>query len=375
VKCAEECAAKAAESKVEQPAQEEEDPVESSVLVADASLAAPASSKKSLEQQVAEWSKATETAVTAAIEAVAGVTIAGHAEGAPKGRKAVEAARLALKKVRTPIEKRRKELKAPILALGELVDNEARRLTALIQPREEALENEALAYDADQARIKREAEVAEKARIQARVDAWIAAEGATESIPGLAQLDEEIFLDLLSAAQGTKAARDAEREAQRLADEARLAEERAERVRQEQEVRDRIAAEQKKLDEEREALARERSDLEAARKVLKEQQDKLEADARAEQDRKDAQAKAEADAKAEVDRLAKEDQERREAIAKREALRPDREKIAAFANAWIRARPKVPEINDPELSAYLLNLTDDIENRFTITIHEMQENA
>lgn len=339
------------------------------VLVADVEMA-PAIAPKSLEQQVAEWRESTEAAALAAVAAVEGVTIADHADGPVKGRKAVEAARLALKRVRTPIEARRKELKAPIVALSRLVDDEAKRLTDLVKPREEALENEVMAYDAEQARIKREAEEAERKRVQGRLDSWIAAEGDPAQIPNLADLPEDAFQVILGAAQEAKQERDEIRER-------KLSEERAERERQEQEVRDRIAAAEKKLEEEREALARERADLEAARKVVKEQQDKLNAEARAEQKRKDDQAKAEADAAAELERIAKADQERRDAEARREAQRPDREKIAAWCEAVSGALLNIPTpaIEDADLNQAAHDCRLDILNRINILATETKENA
>ena len=107
-----------------------------------------------IEAQVAAWS-ATTAELVAAVKATEGITVAGHAEGPKKGRAAVHAQLMTLQGHRTGIEKRRTELKRPILDLGKLVDSEAARLTGIIAPREAELRADRDAYDAEQERIQK----------------------------------------------------------------------------------------------------------------------------------------------------------------------------------------------------------------------------
>ena len=115
-----------------------------------------------IEAQVAAWS-ATTAELVAAVKATEGITVAGHAEGPKKGRAVVHAQLMTLQGHRTSIEKRRTELKRPILDLGKLVDSEAARLTGIIAPRESELRADRDAYDAEQERIAAEAETKRKA--------------------------------------------------------------------------------------------------------------------------------------------------------------------------------------------------------------------
>lgn len=146
---------------------------------------------KSIEQQVAEWS-ATDAVLIAAVEATKGVTVAGHAEGPKKGREAVHKCLMELVDLRAPIEKRRQELKRPILDLGNLVDSEAKRLTAILTPREAELRTDRDAYDAiEKKRIEDEKE-AERMRIQKRVESMVSA-GLTPDIKKATHFSDELF--------------------------------------------------------------------------------------------------------------------------------------------------------------------------------------
>lgn len=78
------------------------------------------------------------------------------------GDKAARAARLELVTLRTTLEKRRKEFKAPALAFGKLIDTEAERITAEIVALETPIDQQ---IKADEQR--RERERAEAARIEA----------------------------------------------------------------------------------------------------------------------------------------------------------------------------------------------------------------
>ncbi len=167
--------------------------------------------KKSLEQQVAEWS-ATDAILRAAVEATKGVTVAGHVDGPKKGREAVHKYLMDLVNLRTPIEKRRTELKRPILDLGNLVDAEAKRLTAIITPRENELRADRDAYDREQERIENEkkeaARLAAQKRVQDRLDA-LASAGLPPAIGPATDLDDAAWAEYLDKEMDAKALRDA----------------------------------------------------------------------------------------------------------------------------------------------------------------------
>lgn len=371
------------------------------------------STDKPIETQVAEWS-ATDVTLREAVEATKGITVAEHAEGPKKGREAVHSAMMVLAGHRTSIEARRKELKAPILSLGQLVDAEARRLTAITAPREAELRADRDAYDAEQAKIAaaKKAEedrlaalAAEEARrvLQAKIDRVVSLGGT----PNLAQLQiiaDDAFEALcqeLAEAQAAKIARDAEEEAareeaERIAREQREAQEeeerRAQAAQREKEAaeararraeEDHAAAERKRLqdiedarlEKERAELRREREAQEAERKRLQEEADKIRREREAEESRvRREQERKEAEEEAERERIAAAEREAAEA-ARIAAEKPDREKIGAFAQAWRKAMPDLPAIESAELSYYLDTLVSDIGSRLEITTHEMRENG
>lgn len=160
---------------------------------------------KSIEQQVAEWS-ATDAVLIAAVEATKGVTVAGHAEGPKKGREAVHKCLMNLIDLRTPIEKRRQELKRPILDLGNLVDSEAKRLTAILTPREAELRTDRDAYDAiEKKRIEDEKET-ERLRIQKRVESMVSV-GLLPDIQKATNMPEEQFAEMIEAGKAEQGKR------------------------------------------------------------------------------------------------------------------------------------------------------------------------
>jgi hypothetical protein len=357
----------------------------------------------SLETQVAEWS-ATDAAIMEAVAKTDGITVAGYiddkgAENPKKGREAVQKALTSLVTVRTGIEAKRKELKAPILALGTLVDAEAKRLTALAQPRELELQKDRDAYDAEQAKIAAEkkaeedrlaAIAAEEARkvLQTKIDR-VALLG---SVPNLAQLQlitDEAFDALcseLAEAQAAKIAREAQEkadreEAERIAREQREAKEAEERraqaeqrekdaaeAKRRRDEEDRAAAERKRLqdiedarlEKERAELRKEREAQEAERKRLADEAERLTRAAQAERIRlvKEQSDREEA-AQAERERIEAAEREAAEA-ARIEAEKPEREQIAAWAKAWAGAEPKHPQIASKMLRANLERTSEDI---------------
>lgn len=353
-----------------------------------------------IEAQVAAWS-ATTAELVAAVKATEGITVAGHAEGPKKGRAVVHAQLMTLQGHRTGIEKRRTELKRPILDLGKLVDSEAVRLTGIIAPREAELRADRDAYDAEQERIaaeaetKRKAEEAEEKRLrdealQKRVSI-VSGLGGQIDLVGLQTATEEEFAAQVATLTAERDERDRIAKAEREQREAAEAAER-ERVAEQQKKaeadrieRERVAAEeraeQKRIADANAAeaarLEKLRQETEAAAKKVQEDREAAE---RAEQDRKDAEAKkerdrlqAEADAKAETERLAQEEADRIAEAARIAALRPDREKIRAWVLMAREALPALPTIADAGLRGEVESCHLDTLNRLQSLLTETVE--
>lgn len=260
----------------------------------------------------------------------------------------VHDARMVIKNTRVAVEKKRKELKADALKYGQIVDGEARRITALLLPIEEHLagEEDRVTFERERIRLEK-AEVA-RAATQARVDA-LAAVSCVVSFTDAQLLTEDGFKaklteateahrieqERLAAVEAERLRLQAEEDARRKAEAEKLAAERAEldRIRAAQE------AEAAKLAAERQRIADEEADrvraaevdkarLEAAEKA------RIETEQRLKREADEAKARADAEA-AERARL--------------EALRPDREKLLAFAAA-IEAVPP-PAVSKESMKA------------------------
>lgn len=331
--------------------------------------------KPSIEQQVAEWS-ATDAALHEAVKATDGLTIAGHVDGPKAGYRAVEAARKALKTHRTGIENRRKELKAPILDLGRKVDEEAKRLTAIVEPRERELDKDSEAYEAEQARIALEAADAKRRMVEERL-AIMAKYGIA---PNLSLVDSATPEEWSAKVAGweeeaAEAARKAEEEriererleAERKAEADRLEAERAAERAKEKAERERLekAAQRMRelaavgslltldecaaMDDATFAAAlasATASHAEAQRKAddIRQENARLqrEADARAEADRAEAQRK-EREAQEEADRVKREAGEA-EARRLEEEARPSIDKAHAWLDSILDAIAAVPTV-------------------------------
>lgn len=218
----------------------------------------------------------------------------------PEGYEETRLAIAHLRTTRTAIEKRRVELKADALEFGRRVDTVAKRLTLLVSEIEDPLKERKAAIDDAKARAARAAEDAARAAAEAKAKAEREAEEK--------RIAEERAK--LEAQQAVFA------EAQRKADEERRqADERA-RV-----ERERVEAEQRAAQAKIDA---QRAELEAQQHAIREEE---EAGARAEQERQHAERA----------RIAAEERAAAEAAAavaeaaRVEAMRPDLEKIKAFA--------------------------------------------
>lgn len=254
-----------------------------------------------------------------------------------RGDKEARAARLELVTLRTSLEKKRKEFKAPALEFGKKIDAEAARITCEIVALEKPIDEQIAADEARREAIRAEKvriEAERVAAIQARISAIRACLARCNGISaerianGIAQVEAiaitpEQFAELVSDAETAKAetlagmrelhaatmAREQEAarlEAQRVENERIAAEQRAEAERlaeisrqieaQQAAERERFAAEAKS---QADALAAQQAEIDRQRRELEAAQARAQADA-------DAKARAERDAaaKAESDALA-----------------------------------------------------------------------
>lgn len=302
-----------------------------------------------------------------------------------EGYRAAHEARMIVKGKRVEVEKRRKELKQASLDYGRRVDETAKKITNQLLPIETHLEAQEKTYEEAREKIRQEAELARKAKVQARIEALVAL-GVIPMLDQIEAMSEEAYQFILGQAQAAFAAKQeeearlkAEQDAWRLEQE-RLAKEEADRKAAEAEAERKAKEEQEKwerLERERKAkeeearLAKERADLEAERVKLEAERVAAAAAAalnfaveqaalaleraKLEEERKLAEAqKAEAEAirkKAEEEALAKARAEEAGRLAEQariraEAIRPEREKLLSVKDTVLLIG--VPEVESPE---------------------------
>lgn len=227
--------------------------------------------------------------------------------------------RLTLKRIRTGVENKRKELKEDALRTGKAIDGVAKYIKDTIQPAEEYLELQEKFAETKRAE--------EAARVKAERIEKLQPYNVDLSLYNLDGMAQEQFDTLLSGL-----------EAQR---QQRVADEKAEAERLAKVEADRIA-EDKRVREENERLKKEREDREAE---LEKQRKVEQKEREAEQAKRDEEVAAER-AKAEAERLKREQLEREQREKDTEAervkseenariakalLAPDKEKLLAFA--------------------------------------------
>lgn len=267
-----------------------------------------------------------------------------------EGLKQVHDARMTIVKKRTEVEKVRKELKADALEYGRQVDGEAKRIFALLEPIENHLDSEEQKIKEEENKIKAEKEAEQQKIYENRIGVLLhygmiftgssyVLNEITITTLDLKIMGDEKFdfaVGLVENEFNIIEAKKAEAERLKKEEEERLA-----KVAEDQKIEaERLAKIQKEQDEKAEEirLAQQKINDENAR-IAKEKQDKIEAENRAkelEQAKKDAAEKAIKDAEAKR----KADEEKRiadelAAQKKRERadnLRPDKEKLLAFAS-------------------------------------------
>lgn len=280
----------------------------------------------------------------------------------------VKKARTEMVTVRTSIDKARKTANQTHRDAIADNDTQAKALTVIASEYEEPLQGQVKKWEdqkAEEKRIKEEAEQARKAVHISAIDTIrnlpvTHVNASIEELQGVIDhytalvITEEVFEEYaIEAQQALKSslanldtmitnARDQAAEAERQkAEQRRLDEEQKKLDEQREQQEAKAREEQKKLDEQREeqeAEARERKEeqdaeekrLEKKRKDLEKCQ--READERAESERQEREANA------------KREQEEQERQQREEALRPDKEKLVAFAS-------QIRELNGPEVAS------------------------
>ena len=185
------------------------------------------------------------------------------------GFRAVNAARLKVKRHRCDVEKARKERKAEVLEYGRKVDSEARRITEQLEPIETYLESEESRINDEKNRIAAEKEALEQEKIARRVHLlWQYETRITDH--EARNWTEDEFNACLGAAcmeyEERKAAEAAELERVRLDKEAEAVQREQVRIEQQRE-RERIADERRVIEEERRAMAAEKARIAANEKA------------------------------------------------------------------------------------------------------------
>ena len=267
------------------------------------------------------------------------LTIAGIDD--TEGFREVHSARMVCKNHRVDIEKTRKALKEDALKFGRIVDGEAKRLTALLEPIETHLETEEKRVADEKERIKN------AARLKLEAEAKVKREAEEARIKAEQQAEAarlRVEREKLEADRAFEAAK--QRAAQAKMDAERL------------EIEARQKAEQEKIDAQRravEAEAKRLADIEAARlHAIEIEKAKAEAAERSKQETL-ARIKREAE---EVKRKA---EVKEAARIKREAMKPVAEKLRDAANTVASVpHPGLPEDVDLQVRRILNHAADEI---------------
>jgi chromosome segregation ATPase len=182
------------------------------------------------------------------------------------GMKDAVAARKELRDIRVGLEKMRKELKEPALRRCQLIDSEAKTITASLTALEDPIDTQIKAEERRKEELRREAERREFERVEAiqekidgirRLPFVLIAEPAAEI-----ELEINALREFVPGDEFAEFKDQAAKAKQEVID--RLVEIHAEKIKADNEAA-RLAAEQEKLRSEREELERMKRDLEQAR--------------------------------------------------------------------------------------------------------------
>lgn len=245
-----------------------------------------------------------------------------------EGFKILVETRKSLKSFRVEIQKQGKSLRDLITPVTKMISSKENELVSITEPEEKRLQERENWINAENERIKLEAENARKAKIQARIDE-LAKYNVAFDFFIISEMSDELYLTKLSEAK-----QEFELEQQRIADEKE-----AERLAKEEEDKRQAAiAEQNRLEKER--LDAEQKELELQRKELEAEKARMQAEKdaleKAKQDAIDAENKRIADAEAEKQKQAEIEKAKKEAADKAIAdqkAKEERDRIAAEKKA------------------------------------------
>lgn len=263
-----------------------------------------------------------------------------------EGFKILVETRKQLKSFRVEIQKQGKSLRDLINPITKMISAKENELVSITEPEEKRLQDRENWVNAENERIKVEAENARKAKIQARIDE-LAKYNVAFDFFIISEMSDELYSTKLSEAK-----QEFEAEQQRIA-----AEKEAEKLAKEEEDKRQAAiAEQNKLEKER--LDAEQRELELQRKELEAEKAKIQAEKdaieKAKQDAIDAENKKIADEAAEKQKQAEIEKAKKEAAEKAIAdqkAKEERDRIAAERKA-ARQPDKV------KLEQLLVNISD-----------------
>ena len=265
-----------------------------------------------------------------------------------KGDKEARAARLELVKLRTGLESKRREIKAPALERSRLIDSEANRINAFIAELEIPIDQQ-IKTEEQRKEVERTAKIeAEQRRVASLMQRVESIRGVIVDVSGMAAAEIEnvirgvvaltvdsTFAEFAAVAENAKTETLAKlrelhgRAIEHEQEQARIVTERAEleRLRGEQAKRDAEEAAARKVEEKRIASEQkaEADRLAAERRKFDEEQ----AAARAEQQRRESEARAERE---EADRRARAERDEQDRIA-REARAAEQQKLDDAAAA------------------------------------------
>lgn len=271
---------------------------------------------------------------------------------------------MAITKVRTSVEAKRKELKADAIEWGKKVDGEAKRITAAIAALEEPWRKIKVALDEKEAREAEEArqrEIDDMAEIERKIadikrltSDLVGASAETlrlriEHVNSIV-IDEDgfgLFMDGAKLAKLTVLD-----DLTKAYNERKEFEAAQEKLREDQE---KIAAAQKKIDDQQADIDRQKAEQEAREQAERDEKEKAEREAREEADRlqREAEARQAAEKKladeAEAKRLREEELEKR---------KPEDQKVREYGLALVSV--PVPEVTDPDLVKLLAGTHEDV---------------
>jgi len=291
------------------------------------------------------------------------------------------------RELRLKIDAKHKELKADALEYGRAVDNEKNRLKALLAPGEEHLRETRQAEDDRKAAIKSEKERIEQDRVNGIREKIFAFQKVAGQLGGKSSAElqqiiagimdtpiDESYMEFVEEAKRAKSdvmtaiedAYDTQIKWEREEAERKIEIEKLTKGRAEQEEKEKVLA------EERRKIEEERAKFEADKKAEQERRDREEFERKAKEEAK-AQAEKEAKEKAEREERERITREKVEAEekARQEALKPDKEKLLAFARDLSGITG--PKVQDKKAKAILADAIDGLSHTAAMIKTEVED--